>query len=68
MRLDQPITQIIKQVQKMSRRRCIQELVQFDAIPLDFDEAFLEGKSHEELSHMLVAAVVTATRKNNRAA
>ncbi|MHC4994123.1 MAG: hypothetical protein ACYTGQ_03625 [Planctomycetota bacterium] len=68
MRLDQPISQIISQVQNMGRRRCIHELLHFDAIPFDFDEAFLESKSDEDLCHMLIAAVVTATRHNNSAA
>lgn len=67
MRLDQPITQIVSQVQNMSRKRCIYELTHFKSIPLDFDEAFLKDKSDECLSHMLVAAVVTAARKNRAA-
>lgn len=56
----QPIGQVGRAVQVLSRQQCIERLLHFPELPLDFDRAYLEQMSEERLRHVLLAAVVTA--------
>lgn len=64
----QPVQAALRRVHAMDRSQCIHALTHFADIPLDFDEAFLEGASTERLRHLLAAAVETAHRRRARQA
>lgn len=48
----------------MDRSQCIHALTHFQGMPLDFDEAFLQGMSLERLRHILMAAILTVSRRS----
>ena len=62
-----PIDEVVRQINEMSRQRCIFELMHFDQIPLDFRRDDLDTMSVEHLRHVLVAAVVTVRKRPGRA-
>lgn len=62
-----PIDEVVRQINGMSRQRCIFELLHFDHIPLDFRRGDLDTMSVERLRHTLVAAVVTVRKRSGRA-
>ena len=51
-----------REVHLFDRHQCIQELLNFPDIPLDFTQAFLDDMSLERLRHILLAAYVTVMR------
>lgn len=59
MQVQRPLEQVIVEIQEMPRQRCIAELTHFEGLPLDFDAAFLAGRSDEWLRHTLLAATLT---------
>ena len=61
--LRSPLDLVLREVNGMARRECVDRLVHFDSIPLDFDESFFRTMSVERLRHVLMAAVITARRR-----
>lgn len=60
-----PAEQLAREVYQLDREACIRELTHFRAIPLDFNESYLQSMSVERLRHVLLAALITV---RNRAA
>ena len=60
--LTRPLDRVLREVNGLSRRECIDRLTHFEHIPLDFDESFLRTMSVERMRHILMAAVITARR------
>ena len=56
-----------REIHSYDRQRCIEELLSFRDIPLDFSADYLEGMSLERLRHILLAAHVTAMRQHQPA-
>lgn len=50
---------LIRNICGMDRNQCIERLLHFEQIPLDFDRPTLEGMTTERLRHLLMAAVYT---------
>lgn len=63
---DRPIDHQIRQINSMSRQRCVYELTHFEEIPLDFSPEDLDAMSLERLRHTLLAAVVTVWKRPQR--
>lgn len=63
-----PLDTAARHIQSMDRDQCIRELLDFDAIPLDFTRDCLSGMSTERLRHLLMAALVTCRNRRGRAA
>lgn len=57
------IDQQLRIIHQMTSDECIETLLHFSEIPLDFDRAFLELMSVEKLRHVLVAAMLTVHRR-----
>ncbi|MEX0742016.1 MAG: hypothetical protein WD079_04405 [Phycisphaeraceae bacterium] len=64
MQHDQPLEQVIQQIQVMPRERCVAALLAFEGLPLDFDAAFLATHSVDWLRHTLLAAVLTTRNRS----
>ncbi len=56
--------ELARDICRLSRRKCIDELTHFKGMRLDFDRSFLEGMSTEKLRHTLMAAFITAKKKH----
>ncbi len=52
-----------RHVSELGRRECIDELLNFRAIPLDFNRAFLDGQTLDRLRHILMAAYLRTIRR-----
>ena len=61
-----PIEELAMQIGTMHRESCIYELKNFDGIPLDFTDHFLQRMSVEELRHVLMAAALTVYRQSHQ--
>ncbi len=59
MATDNALNTLIRNICRMDRRQCIERLLHFEEIPLDFDRATLEGMATDRLRHLLMAAVHT---------
>ena len=65
MNTNRTLNEMICDIHGMERDQCIDELMHFQAMRLDFTPNYLEAMSTERLRHVLVAAVLTArTRKS----
>lgn len=62
---DAPIELLVQQIHSLDRQQCIDELLRFDQLPLDFSRTYLEELSLERLRHVLLAAVVTVHRQSH---
>ena len=63
MGLDQPLDQVLRQIHEMDRTECIEQLLNFEQIRLDFNATFLNQMSSDRLRHILLAAVITVRRR-----
>jgi len=59
---DQPIDELIRDVQTFEREQCVHHIRQFDHPHLDFSEEFLASQSLDRLRHILMAACLQARR------
>lgn len=61
---DPRLNEAALRIHTMDREQCIEELLHFRGIPLDFNAAYLSQMSSDRLRHVLLAAVITVhTRK-----
>lgn len=59
---DLSLEEQIQTVSEMSREGCIESLLDFEEITLDFNREYLEGMALGRLQHVLVAALITANQ------
>jgi len=59
---DAPLEIVARQIQMLDRDQCIEQLLTFSAIPLDFTPDALAAMSTESLRHTLMAAIITVKR------
>lgn len=57
------LQQQIREVYQMNRERCIESLIHFEKIPVDFTREYLQPLALEQLQHYLVAALITVENR-----
>lgn len=60
-----PTEQMVVVVAELSRERCVDELGRVPHVPLDFTDDFLAALSTEQLRHVLLAALLQASRRHH---
>lgn len=60
---NKPLEQLAVEINHFDRNRCINELCHFDGLQLDFTPEFLGQMSVEKLRHVLMAALITASKR-----
>ena len=65
MRGNEPLEYKIQRIHGMSREQCIEELVEFREVPLDFTEPFLRRQELTWLRHTLLAANLAVQRRGH---
>ena len=66
--IDEPLEQLLQQVQSMDRDSCIARLKRFEHPRLDFSDAFLAALSTDRVRHLLMAACIQAQRAGTASA
>jgi hypothetical protein len=67
MTLEQSLEEMLREIAGMDAEQCVRELIDFSALPLDFQPDYLKTRDVHWLRHVLAAAVITTIRHRSAA-